>query len=99
MGANLLIWAADGDDARNCVVGRVGFYDDWGIGNPVHEDQHGGKRIFEMLKGGTALIGEDPRYSLSGESGQGDHNVRVFVDESPVEVSESQEGLDVLHLT
>jgi hypothetical protein len=65
----------------------------------VCQNQSGSEGILQALEGGVTVIGEDPRNSLSGESGQRDHIVGVLMDKMLIEVHESEEGLDVLHLT
>src|SRR6266581_7388850 len=98
-GADLVIFTADGDDAGDRIVGSVRFNDDWGVGYPVGKDGGGGEGFLEQIESGVAVVSERPWYTLPGEVGQWNHNVRVLIDESPVEVCESKEGLNVLDLT
>src|SRR4029077_11251305 len=63
------------------------------------EDRGGGKGDLEAVECGAAVISESPRNTLSGKPGQWDHDFGVFVDETPVEISEAEEGLDVPDLT
>src|SRR6266700_3626967 len=98
-GADLVIFTADGDDAGDRIVGSICFNYDWGIGYPVSEDGGGGEGFLEQVESGAAVVSERPRYTLPGEAGQRNHNVGVLIDESPVEVCESKEGLNVLDLT
>jgi len=55
--------------------------------------------MLESIEGVLTVPGEDPRSILPGEPGKRDHNVGVIENETPVEVGESQEGLDILYLT
>src|SRR4029077_20375091 len=96
---NLLILTADGDDTGYCIVGHIGFNYDRGIRYPMGEDWGGGEGNLEVVECGAAIISENPRNTLAGKPGQQDHNFGVFVDEMPVEVSEAEEGLNILDLT
>src|SRR6266581_1663221 len=98
-GADLVIFTMDGDDARDHIVGSVHFNYDWGIRYPVGKDGGGGEGFLEQIESGAAVVSERPWYTLPGEAGQRNHDVRVLINESPVEVCESKEGLDVLDLT
>jgi hypothetical protein len=46
-----------------------------------------------------ALVGEGPRNLFAGEAGKRKDDVRVTVDESPVEIGKSKEGLNVLNFS
>src|SRR6266581_9320175 len=98
-GVDLIIFTMNGDDARDRIVGSVHFNYDWGIGYPVSEDGGGGEGFLEQVESGVAVVSERPWYTLPGEAGQRNHDVGVLIDESPVEICESKEGLNVLDLT
>src|SRR5438128_11032972 len=53
--------------------------------------------LFEGVERMPTLLGKVPRGVLSGEPSEGDHNVRVIVNEAMIEVGEAQEGLDILY--
>src|SRR6266581_9662459 len=97
-GVDLVIFTMDGDDAGDRIVGSVRFNYDWGVGYPVSEDGGGGEGFLEQIESGVAVISERPWYTLPGEVGQRNHDVGVLINESPVEVCESKEGLNVLDL-
>jgi hypothetical protein len=50
-----------------------------------------------VLEGAVTVIGDDPRSTLMGETGQRNDNVGVVVNETQVESSETKEGLNILH--
>jgi hypothetical protein len=79
----------DGDYARNRIIGSVGFHNDWNVRYPVRQNGGGSEGDFQKLEGSMAVVGEDPGYSLAGESGQGNHDIRVFMDKPPIEVGET----------
>jgi len=55
--------------------------------------------VLESIEGASTVLREDPGSIFLGEPGKRDYNVGVIKNEMPVEVGESQEGLDVLYLT
>ena len=63
----------------------------------MSEDWSGGKGLLQEVESGVTIIGEFPRSVFAGKPHERNDNVRVVVDESMVEVCESEEGLDVLH--
>ena len=64
----------------------------------MSEDRSGGKGILELVKGGVTDIAEIPGDTLTGELGQRSDNVGVVIYEPTIEVSKSQEGLNILNL-
>src|SRR6266700_2422375 len=98
-GADLIIFTTNGDDAGDHIVGSVRLNYDWGVRYPVSEDGGGGEGFLEQVESRVAVVSERPWYTLPGEAGQRNHDVGVLIDESPVEVCKSKEGLNVLDLT
>lgn len=95
--ANLAIWAGNGENAGDSVVGGISLDDDQSTWNPMSEDRSGSEGTFELLERGT-VVGENPRSVFLRESSQRDNNVRVVEDELAVEIGKAKERLDVLHL-
>src|SRR6266700_3400545 len=98
-GANLTIFTLNGENPGYCVIGCISLHYKRSVGDPMHQDGGRHEGIFEKMESGTTVIGENPRGPFAGEAHQGDHNVGVFVDETPVEVCEAKERLNVLDLT
>ena len=57
------------------------------------------KLLFDTFKNFQALLVEVPGRTFLGELGKRDDNVRVSVDEPLVEITETKEGLYILHLS
>ena len=64
----------------------------------MSEDWSRGKGLLQEVESGVTIVSEFPRSVFAGKPCERNNNVRVVVDESTVEVHESEEGLDVLHL-
>ncbi|KIM55585.1 hypothetical protein SCLCIDRAFT_134350 [Scleroderma citrinum Foug A] len=64
----------------------------------MSEDWSRGKGLLQEVESGATIVSEFPRSVFAGKPCERNNNVRVVVDESTVEVHESEEGLDVLHL-
>ena len=64
----------------------------------MSENRSRGEGVLEFVKGGATGIAEIPGGTFTGEPSQRSDNVRVVVYELTIEVSKSQEGLNVLNL-
>jgi hypothetical protein len=62
----------------------------------MHQNWSGHEGVLEKAEGGTIVIGGNPRGPFTSETCQGDHNVRILMNEVVVKVHEAQEGLNVL---
>jgi len=62
------------------------------------EDWSGGECIFEEVEGVAGFLVEVEGGTFVSKAGEWNNDVGVVVNESTVEVSEAQEGLDVFHL-
>jgi len=88
----------NGQDGGKGVVGSVSFDDDGSVGNPMSEDRSRGECIFEEIEGVAGFLVEVEGGTFVSKAGERDNDVGIVVNESTVEVSEAQEGLDVFHL-
>ncbi|KIN96514.1 hypothetical protein M404DRAFT_162744 [Pisolithus tinctorius Marx 270] len=92
------VGAGDRQNASNGIVGGIGFNCKWSIRNPVSENRSGAEGILQVEESGVALLGKVPRSTLSHEASEWNNNVGVVINESSVEVCETKERLDILHL-
>ena len=63
----------------------------------MSEDRSRGKSLLQEVESRVTIVGEFPRSVFVGKPHEGNDNVGVVMDESMVEVCESEEQLDVLH--
>jgi hypothetical protein len=52
--------------------------------------------LLECVKGLPTIFGKVPRGILASKPSERNHDIRVVEDETAIEVSESEEGLDIL---
>ncbi|KIO07671.1 hypothetical protein M404DRAFT_135586 [Pisolithus tinctorius Marx 270] len=64
----------------------------------MSENRSRAEGILQVVESGAALLGKVPRSTLSCEASEWNNDVGVVVNESPVEICETKEGLDVSHL-
>src|SRR6266581_3588053 len=95
---DLAIFTLNGEDSGYHIIGCISLHDKWSIRDPMCQDGGGREGIFEKTESGTTVVRENPRGPFAGEACQGDHNVGILVDETPVEVCEAKERLDILDL-
>ena len=62
------------------------------------QDRSRGEGLLQEVEGGATIGGKFPRNVFAGKPRERNDNVGVVVDEATVEVRETEEGLDVLHL-
>ena len=55
--------------------------------------------LFQKIKGGMAVTIEIPEGLLAGKPCKRDNNVRVAMNETPIEVTKTLKGLNILNLT
>lgn len=84
------------DNCGDCVVRGIRFDHSQKSGVEVREDWSLGKSGFESVERGRAVVREIPSRGLLGEAGERNADVGIAVDEATIEVSETEEGLDVL---
>ncbi|KIO01309.1 hypothetical protein M404DRAFT_150351 [Pisolithus tinctorius Marx 270] len=92
------IGAGEQQNASNGIVGGVGFNCKWSIRNPVSENRSRAEGILQVEESGVACLRKVPRSTLLCEVSKWNDDVRVVINELSVEVCETKEGLDVLHL-
>ena len=64
----------------------------------MSENRSKGKSLLQEVESRATIVGEFPRSVLVGKLHERNNDVGVVMDESTVEVRESEEGLDVLNL-
>ncbi|KIO01585.1 hypothetical protein M404DRAFT_149669 [Pisolithus tinctorius Marx 270] len=96
--AEFTIRAGDRQNASNDIVGGISFYCKWSIRDPVSENRSRVEGILQAEESGAALLGKVPRSTLSCEASEWNNDVGVVINELSVEICETKERLDVLHL-
>ena len=89
-------FAVGSDNGKNCaegVVGSISFHNKLSIRDPMSKNRSSSKSAFKSFKGSAAIISEGPFDILAREAHKRKDDVRVIANESPVEVSETKEGL------
>src|SRR5882672_679912 len=92
----LAIWSCNRKDCSECVVGSVSLDCNLSVWDPMGKDQSCGESLFKCFKGGTALIGKVPCGTLAGKTHKWNCDFRISVNETTVEVGETEEGLNIL---
>ncbi|KIN95626.1 hypothetical protein M404DRAFT_165337 [Pisolithus tinctorius Marx 270] len=64
----------------------------------MSEDRNRAEGILQAEESRVALLRKVPRSTLLCEVSEWNDDVRVVINESPIEICEAKEGLDVLHL-
>ena len=95
---DLIVRTTEREYAGHGIIRGVGFYDHRKVRRPMSENRSRGEGVLEFVKGGATGIAEIPGGTFTGEPSQRSDNVRVVVYELTIEVSKSQEGLNVLNL-
>ena len=95
---DLVVRTMEREYAGNGIIRGVGFHDHQKVRRPMSENRSRGEGVLEFVKGGATGIAEIPGGTFTGEPSQRSDNVRVVVYELTIEVSKSQEGLNVLNL-
>ena len=88
--ADFTIRTGGGKDTSNCVVRGVGFDNEGHIRLIVGKDGSCCEGYFEGIEGTPTLLRKVPRGVLSGELSEGDHDVRVVINELMIEVGKVQ---------
>ena len=88
-----------GKDRSQRVVGSVRLHDKRSPGFPLRERRSGSERLFQGVKCFLTFRRLFPRSVFPGKARERNDNVGIVRNETPVKVSKSQEGLDVLHFT
>ena len=95
---DLIVRTTEREYAGNGIIRGVGFYDHRKVWRQMSENGSGGEGVLEFAKGGATGVAEIPGGTFTGEPSQRSNNVGVVVYELTIEVSKSQEGLNVLNL-
>ena len=93
---DFLVGESDGEDGCDSIVQGICFNCELHVWNPVSDYQSASKCLLDSAEGILAVIEEVPQSSFLGKTGQRNDNVGVIVDESLVEIGETQGRLDVL---
>ena len=91
-------WRYHGEDGSKGVVQHIHFDYEWRACNPVHQHWCGGEGFLQCVESGAAFVREILSGALAGEVGEQNGDVRVVQNETPVEISKTQEGLYVFNL-
>ena len=91
-----VVWRHNREDGSESIVGGISFKDDLCIQNPMSQYQSSSEGFFECFEGVSAFGGEVPSNSFSGQTREQNHDIGVVKDESPIEVSKPEEGLNIL---
>ena len=91
-----VIWRHNRENDSESVVGGISFEDDLCVRNPMSKYQSSSEGFFEGFEGVSAFWSEVPSDSFSGQTCQWNCDIGVVKDESPIKVSKSEEGLNVL---
>ena len=91
-----IIWRCDRENGGEGVVGSVGFKDDLCIWNPMGQYQSSGENFFECFKEFSAFRTEVANNSFSSHTPEQNHDIGVVKNESPIKISKSKKGLNVL---
>ena len=95
-GVNLAIGRDSGDDASECIVGRIGLDKHGAIGGPMGEDRGFRKGLLEGAERGIGLVRPVPGSALACQACQQDYDVRVVEYKSAIEVCKAKERLNLL---
>ena len=95
---DLVVRTTEREYASNGIIRDVGFYDHRKVQRPMSENGSRGEGVLEFAKGGATGVAEIPGGTFMGEPNQRSDNVGVVIYEPTIEVSKSQEGLNVLNL-
>ena len=95
---NFAIRSMERNNRSQGIVGGVGFHYERCIRDPMRQNGCGDECFLQCLESGATSVGEHPGCSFTREASEGDCDVGITMDESPVEVGEAKERLDVLNL-
>ncbi|KIO06488.1 hypothetical protein M404DRAFT_138923, partial [Pisolithus tinctorius Marx 270] len=96
--AEFTVGAGDQQNTSNGIVRGICFNCKQSIRNPVSENRSRAEGILQAEESRAALLGKVPRSTLSHEASEWNDDVRVVINELSVEICETKERLDVLHL-
>ena len=91
-----IVRRCDRENGGEDVVRSVGFEDDLHIWNPMSQYQGRGKGFFEGFEGFPAFQSEVPSDPLSSQMCEWNCNIGIVKNESPMKISKSEKGLNVL---
>ena len=80
------------------MVGGVGLQCHWEIWKPVAKYRHRGKSFLQLAEGHRLHFAKNPGCCFSAKICEGVGDVRIVINESAVEIGESQEGLDIMDI-
>jgi hypothetical protein len=96
-GMEFAVVSKDGENARNGVVGCVCLDHNLTARNPVMEYRSSCKSTFESVEGRLTSGCPIPLFASTSEAGEWNGNTGIAVNEAPIEVTKTEEGLYVLH--
>jgi len=97
-GMNFPVISEDGEYGRDGVVRSVRLDSNLTVRNPVVKDRSFRKRMLESFECQLALVRPVPLHIRTSEASEGNGDVRIRKNETPIEVAKTKEGLDVLNL-
>jgi hypothetical protein len=87
----------NGENACNSVVGCVHFDHNLTAGNPMMEYQSSYKHTFESVEGQLTSGRPILLFASTCEAGEWDGNAGIAVNETLIEVTKTEEGLNILN--
>jgi hypothetical protein len=96
-GMEFTIVSKDGENARNGVIGCVCLDHNLTAGNPVMEYRSSCKSTFESVEGRLTSGCPIPPFASTSEAGEWNGNAGIAVNEAPIKVTKTKEGLNILH--
>jgi hypothetical protein len=96
-GMEFTVVSKDGENARNGVIGCVRLDHNLTAGNPVMEYRSSRKSAFESVEGRLTSGRPIPPFASTSEAGEWNGNAGIAVNEAPIKVTKTKEGLYVLH--
>ena len=91
-----IVQRCDRENGGEGVVGSISFEDDLHIWNPMSQYWGRGKGFLEGFEGFPAFQSEVPSDPLSSQTCEQNCNIRIVKNESPIKISKSEKGLNVL---
>jgi hypothetical protein len=87
----------NGENAHNGIVGCVRLDHNLMAGNPMMEYRSSRKSAFETVEGRLTSGCPIPLFASTSEAGEWNGNAGIAVNEVLIEVTKTEEGLNVLH--
>jgi hypothetical protein len=85
-------------DSTEGIVRGVGLHDQRLVRDPMRQNWGQSESLIEKLEELSALFGKSPRDTFPGKPSEGNCYVRVIVNETTVEIGETEEGLNIFDL-